>query len=199
MSLNQDEATARTHHVFTETVAAARSLDDPLTVENEGFWQIASNIIANAHGGGYEAMYDGPEMAELVTLAKAITVTSRYSDWASAWAICDRQFDELDGGEELGLSDAWYGVDFDDARQREAALRHGMQFHRVPKGYQLAIAEMVTKFMLAMPRAWHCDDVQLRQPWAQYCTYVVFAIAERVKAVSGMKGLGRFGHGVGFH
>lgn len=214
-SFTQDEATARAHHVFTETVVAARDLGDPVDASNEGFWQIASNIIARAHGEGKNPeFYAGPEMAELLGLAKAIAVSAYWEDWASAHAICDRLFEDLDGGEEVGLSVEWTHVDdWNDLGQRGLALRFAMQFHRVPRAYQGAVADVITKLMFAMPDSWNYDGGQLPQPWAQVCCYVVFAIAERVKAAGRQRpytvrdegaarirdALGKFGHGVGFH
>jgi hypothetical protein len=69
--------------------------------------------------------------------------------------------------------------------QRHTALLKGMQFHRVPRAYQAPVADVVAKLMLAMLDTWNYDGGQLPQPRAMTCTYVVYAIAERVKAAAG--------------
>ncbi len=164
--------------------AAAELAGDPITSANERFWGITGNIFQAANA---KLDPEGPEIARLVDLSKAITTASQYEDWASASAVCERLFDDLDGGEELGLSDDFRNVDWWDEMQRAAALRKGMGFHRVPRSYQVAVADVIAGLMLAMPDSWVMADTghQLPQPWAQVCTYVVGAIAERVKAAQG--------------
>jgi hypothetical protein len=163
---------------------AARIAGDPLTKENEQFWTIATNFFTAAHGQLDPA---DPAVINLVDLSKAIATASHFDDWASAYAACDRLFEQMDGGEELGLSDDFLGVDWHDETQRDVALRKGMQFHRVPRSYQRPLADAVTQLMFAT-RLWEmADEQQLPQPWATTTTYVVFAIAERLKGT-----LGRF-------
>lgn len=166
--------------------AAAQLAGDPITPENKGFWQIAGNIFFAANG---KLDPTGPEVARLVDLSKAIATTTHYEDWAGAAGVCERLFDELEGGNELGLSDDFMSVEWHDEMQRSIALRKGMGFHRVPRAFKTAIGEVVARLMLATPDAWVMDDGhQLPQPWAQCCTYVVYAIAERVKATRGDRG-----------
>lgn len=173
--------------------AAATLAGDPITPENEDFWRIAGNLFVCSNG---KLDPTGPEIGAFVSLANAIAQSSHVWDWASTRAICERLFDQLDGGEELGLSDDFMDVtDWNDVGQRGFALRKAMQFHRVPRAYQCAIADVVTQLMLAQPEMWHCEGAQLPQPWAAVCTYVVYSMAERVKSV----GLGRSGNGVGLH
>ena len=160
--------------------AAAQLAGDPLTSENERFWQIAGNLFVASNR---QLDPTGPEVADLVRLSKALPITSTLDEWGSSYAICNRHFDELDGGEELGLSDDWYGVDWQDPAQRATALQKGMQFYRVPRAYQLAVATVVENIMLATPDMWMYKGDALPQPWAQTCCYVIFALINRLPAV----------------
>lgn len=178
----------------------ARLAGDPINEQNKMFWHIAWNLITYSYGAGCTIPPTGPEFARLVELSKAIIASSRYGDWASADALCDRLFEGLDGGEELGLSDEFYGVDWRDETQRTAALIRGMRFHRVPKSFQPAVADLVSRMMLATDESWIFEGTQLRQPWAQFCAYMVGAIAQRVKATDDGTGVWDGQHrAAGFH
>jgi hypothetical protein len=156
--------------------AAATLAGDPITAENEGFWQITGNLFVMSR---CQLRASGPEIAELVTVAKAIADATTPEDWAGAAGICRRLFDAIDGGEELGLSDV-FDIDWHDPAQRETALRAGMQFHRVPRSYQRRLADVVARLMIAASDTWMYEGKPLPQPWAQACAYVVYAVAERV-------------------
>ena len=162
--------------------AAAEMAGDPVTAQNEVFWQISGNLFQESAGTLDPA---GPEVAALVALSKAIAASSQYEAWASTAGICRRLFDSSDGGEELGLSDDWCDVDWRDDAKRATALRKGMHFFRVPGAFHSALATVVADLMLATPDEWNYEDRQLPQPWAMCCTYVAYAIAERVKAAQG--------------
>jgi len=158
--------------------AAAELAGDPLNPENESFWQIAGNLFYWP-----EPLLDpaGPEVATLVSLSKAVAASAKYEDWSEARGICQRLCDQIGGADELGLSDDFFNVDWNDKVQRHTALLKGMQWHRVPRGFQLVCADVVTMLMLAKgPVAWTVDGSQIPQPWAQACTDVVFALAERI-------------------
>jgi hypothetical protein len=159
--------------------AYAELAGDPITAANREFWSVAGNIFTAAQ---HELEPEGEAVAAFIALSQRIARCSDASEWQATKGIGERLFDTLDGGEELGLSDAWYGTDWHNVGQRLAALKHGMQFHRVPRRWQTSIADVVSDLMRATDNAWHHEGHQLPQPWAQCCCYVTYAIALRVIA-----------------
>ena len=102
---------------------------------------------------------------------------------------CEEMFDNIDGGETLGLGDGglhYYPADtgeprdFTDPEQVADAMRIAATFFHVPSLHAGAVGEVTIGIMRAVDKDW----ATLPQPRADAYCYVVACVCERIGADS---------------
>ena len=177
---------------------------DPLRRELDAFLSDARGENPTAHGcagrpcldtmnnlllfGGQVLNSGAPAPHALHGLACTVP-RRKAAQWSAAMARCEDLFDQLDGGETLGLDDGGIQFyphnsiqrrDFTDPDQVADAMWIAAAFFRVPSLYGPALGAVVADIMRAMDKDW----AELPRAWADCYNYVVACICERVGASS---------------
>jgi hypothetical protein len=146
----------------------AADVGEPFCDENALFFGTLGTL-AKPNGG-----YLDSTSSELRAVFDLANMASRQQPdcWQAARQVTRRMFEQLDGGEELGLT-TLLRYDFDTPDGRAGGLRHCAKFYRVPPRYAPPVGEVVEAIMVSHPGR------DLPQTWSAIYCYVTATIVAR--------------------